>query len=231
MKRLCTICARGGSKGVMNKNLALIAGMPLIGYSIDQARKSNQFEDITVSSDSDEILDVARKFGVSLALKRPAEMALDNSPKLPSIVHAAKSSEELLLKHYDLFCDLDATSPLREVEDIIESIRTLEAQGYGNLITASKSRRSPYFNLIEKEASGKINVSKPLNSGFARRQDVPTTYDMNASIYLWTRESLFNNQSLFNSDTLLYEMPEERSLDIDSQFDFKIVKFLIENKK
>lgn len=228
MKRLCTICARGGSKGVKNKNLAIIKGVPLIGHSIIQAQKSSLFDDIAVSSDSDQILEIATQFGVNLAIKRPAEMALDSSPKLPSIVHAAKYSEEVFSKKYDLFCDLDATSPLRNIDDIIESVRALERQGHGNLITASRSRRSPYFNLIEFGLDGRINVSKPGASNFIRRQDVPNTYDMNASIYLWTRASLFSSNSIFSTDTLLYEMPEERSLDIDSEFDFEIVKFLME---
>lgn len=89
------------------------------------------------------------------------------------------------------------------------------------------SRRSPYFNLVELNADGVAELSKPLKYPIARRQDAPKCYYMNASIYVWRRQVLFASDTIFNGDTKLYVMPEERSIDIDSELDFKFVEFLM----
>ena len=123
--------------------------------------------------------------------------------------------------------DLDATSPLRSVEDIRQSVRLFEENKEGdNLISGTPSRRSPYFNLVEVNNAGYAELSKKVDSVIVRRQDSPKCYDMNASIYIWKREILLNSTSVFHSKTLLYEMPEERSVDIDSELDFEFVSFL-----
>jgi N-acylneuraminate cytidylyltransferase/CMP-N,N'-diacetyllegionaminic acid synthase len=127
--------------------------------------------------------------------------------------------------------DLDATSPLRLPADIIEAVSLLENDGVGNVLTAMPARRSPYFNLVEVDHVGVVHLSKPLNAKVIRRQDAPKCYDMNASIYVWRRNALFDNESLFNSDTRLYLMPEERSIDIDSELDFQFVEFLVNASK
>ena len=93
------------------------------------------------------------------------------------------------------------------------------------------SRRSPYFNLIERNAVGQWDVSKKLENSIIRRQDAPPCYDMNASIYVWTRDSILKNNEVFNTTTELYVMPDERSIDIDSELDFQFVEFLLNQKK
>jgi N-acylneuraminate cytidylyltransferase/CMP-N,N'-diacetyllegionaminic acid synthase len=123
--------------------------------------------------------------------------------------------------------DLDATSPLRTPEDIANAVRLLEESGAGNVLTAMPARRSPYFNLVELDGSGIVHLSKPLSSAVVRRQDAPKCYDMNASIYVWRRPALFESATLFNADTRLYVMPEERSIDIDSEVDFRFVEHLM----
>lgn len=227
MKRLCTICARGGSKGVPNKNLRLILGQPLIAHSIGQARASGLFEAIAVSSDSPEILAAARKCGADYLIARPAELASDTAPKLPAIRHCVAEVERLAGHLFDTIVDLDATSPLREPQDIVSATALLEERKVSNIITGAPSRRSPYFNLVEVGPDGVARLSKPPPQTVARRQDAPACYDMNASIYVWSHQSLFGSRTLFNSDTLLYPMPEERSVDIDSELDFVIVEHLM----
>jgi len=229
MRRLCTICARGGSKGVKSKNIQIVAGIPLIAHSIKQAQQSNIFDAIAVSSDSEEILAVARDFGATLTIKRPSELATDTAAKLPVIQHAALTAESMLNKTFEVFCDLDATSPLRSIEDIKGAINLLETKGLGNVITGTPSRRSPYFNLVEQTADGCVALSKVPLHGVVRRQDAPRTFDMNASIYVWTRRSLLDSDRVLHKNTYLFEMPEERSIDIDSELDLRIVKFLMEN--
>ncbi|KJS66614.1 MAG: flagellar modification protein B [Peptococcaceae bacterium BICA1-7] len=231
MSRLCTICARGGSKGVKNKNIRILLDKPLIAHTIIQARESGLFDALAVSSDSDDILNVARDWGVDILIKRPDELATDLAAKLPAIQHCVKETEKICQEEFGVIVDLDATSPLRLPEDIREAVCLLEEKKVSNIITGTPSRRSPYFNMVEVDHKGVARLVKSLDSPVARRQDSPQCYDMNASIYVWNRDSLFSNKSIFNFDTLIYVMPEERSIDIDSELDFLCVDFILRKAK
>jgi len=224
---LCTICARGGSKGVKNKNIKKLHGKPLITYTIEQAKASGLFEHIVISTDSDDIANISKEYGAEVFFKRSEEMASDTAGKLDVIRDAFKRSEEYYNKTFDYLIDLDATAPLREVEDIINSFSQFKENSNDNLITAMPSRRSPYFNLVEQDKNGKVYLSKKLDNAIVRRQDAPKSYDMNASIYIWKRDIILNKNSLFLENTGLYVMPEERSIDIDTKLDYKFVEFLM----
>lgn len=230
MKRLCTICARAGSKGVKNKNVRLLLGKPLISYSILQAKATKIFDCIGVSSDSEEILSIAKSYGADFLIQRPEELATDEAPKIPAIRHCFSQVELKSGCNYDTIVDLDATSPLRIPEDILEVIRILEEKQVSNVITAAPARRSPYFNLVEVDRQGVVHVSKTLPGSIFRRQDSPQCYDMNASIYAWQRSALLNFDTVFLKDTILYVMPPERSIDIDEELDFEIVEFLLRRR-
>lgn len=230
MKRLCSICARGGSKGVKGKNLREILGKPVLAYSIEQALKSGLFNVVAVSSDSDEILEAAKYFGAHQLIKRPDEMATDTAPKIPVIKHCAQAVEENTGIIFDTFVDIDCTSPLRSIDDIKNVIKLIENDDCQNVITGMPARRSPYFNLVEERKDGYVELSKKLEKGIVRRQDSPVCYDMNASIYAWNRSSFFEMNTVFSDKTKIYVMPEERSIDIDSELDFQIVKLLLENR-
>ena len=224
---LCTICARGGSKGVKNKNIKELNGKPLIAYTIEQAKVSGLFKHIVISTDSDEIANVAKQYGAEVFFKRSAKMASDTAGKLDVIKDAFVRSEAYYKTTFDYQIDLDATAPLRSVDDIINSFDQFLENNNDNLITAMPSRRSPYFNLVEQDKDRKVYLSKKLDNAIVRRQDAPKSYDMNASIYIWKRETILNEKSLFLENTGLYVMPEERSIDIDNELDFEFVEFLI----
>jgi len=227
---LCTICARGGSKGVKNKNIRLLNGKPLIAYTIEQAKESKLFEHIVVSTDSDDIAKVAKEYGAEIFFKRSPKLASDTAGKLDVIRDAFVRSEKYYNKTFDYLVDLDATSPLRNVEDIINSFNLFKNNNYDNLITAMPSKKNPYFNMVEQDKNGRVYLSKKLDISIVRRQDAPKTYDMNASIYIWKREIILNKNSIFLENTGLYVMPEERSIDIDSELDFEFVEFLIRKR-
>ena len=229
MRRVCTICKRW-IKGLPNKNLKLINGKPLILYSLEQAIQSNMFNNIVVSSDSKEILSVTNNFKDVLRVNRPEYLSNDTSGKLPAIQHCVKNAENETGVNYDTIVDLDVTSPLRSIDDIKKSINMLEKSKSRNLITGCESRRSPYFNLVELNSKGFVKLSKNLNYQL-RRQDSPKCFDMNASIYVWKRKGFYNIKRVILGNTVLYKMPFERSLDIDTEFDFKLVEFLMKNKK
>ncbi|MDQ0725944.1 cytidylyltransferase domain-containing protein [Microbacterium sp. W4I20] len=225
--RICTITVRAGSKGVPGKNLRIVAGRPLFGHSVAQAVATGLFDEIVVSSDSEEILDLAPSFGATGVVRRPPEMATDTAGKVSAIAHAVRSTEKRTGSRYDVCVDLDATSPLRTVDDIRAAVAMFEAADVESLITGAEARRNPYFNLVEEHSDGTVGVSKKPDDAVLRRQDAPRCFDMNGSIYVWRRESLLDDQVVFFPSTILYEMPSDRSIDVDSEFDFRIVEWLM----
>ena len=228
MNKLCTICMRGGSKGLPNKNLRELHGKPLMAYTIEQALESELFEHVVVSTDSDEIAEIANSFGAEAWFLRPAELATDISPKLPVIRHALLEAERYYGQQFAVLMDLDATSPLRNIEDISGSYRQFVDDDADILITACPARKNPYFNMVER-VNGRVQKVKQLDNPPTRRQDAPKVYDMNASIYIWKRQALFRSNSLCTDKTTLFVMPEERSVDIDTKLDWKFVEFMIGN--
>lgn len=154
-------------------------------------------------------------------------MASDTAPKLPAIQHCVREAERQLGVAFETIVDLDATAPLRTSEDIVGAVALCEAGGCANVITGSAARRSPYFNLVEETVDGFVTLSKPLPQLVERRQDSPWCFDCNASIYVWPRATFFTADSVLLPRTRLFEMPPERSHDIDHEVDFAIVAFLM----
>jgi N-acylneuraminate cytidylyltransferase/CMP-N,N'-diacetyllegionaminic acid synthase len=231
MSLLCTICARGGSKGVANKNIRQMHGRPLIAWTIAQARASGLFDLIAVSSDSKDILRAAGDSGADLLIPRPDELATDQAGKLGAIRHAVTEAEREAGRRFDILVDLDATSPLRVPADIVAAVDLLRERNAPNVITAMPARRSPYFNMVEVGADGMVRLAKAPPGAVLRRQDAPACYDMNASIYVWRHDDLFEDPAIFKPATALYVMPEERSIDIDSELDFKIVEMILSERQ
>lgn len=228
MRRLCSICARGGSKGVKNKNIRLIAGKPLIAHSVHHALESGLFDLLAVSSDSEAILEAAREAGAHLLVRRPDELATDRADKLSTILHCVQAAERHAGVAFDTLVDLDATSPLRAVADVHIAVDMLEQGRFASVITGAPARRSPYFNLVETNKDGIVSLSKSGDPPVVRRQDAPPCYDMNASIYVWNRERFMASPAVFYPDTHIHVMPEERSHDIDTELDFRIVELLFD---
>lgn len=230
MTMFCTICARGGSKGVAGKNSRDLLGKPVLAWTIEQARATGLFEAIAFSSDSDALLQAALKAGADIAVKRPDEMATDTAPKLPAIRHCLEQAIARAGVTPQIFVDLDVTSPLRLPSDIAGVVELLQTTGAHNVITGAPAHRSPYFNLVEMRSDGTVGVSKTANPPITRRQDAPRCFDMNASIYAWRVAAFLEHPAVFYPDTQLFEMPPERSVDIDSDLDFTLVEFLLRRR-
>lgn len=226
MKRLAVICARQGSKGVPGKNLRLLGGVPMIVHTIRQAMECNVLDAIAVSSDSSEILRIAESFGVTFLVNRPAEMATDQASKVPAIRHCTAEVEKQT-GPFDYIADLDCTAPFRLPGDIVSAFNKIESAGVSTLISGTPARKLPYFNVVELSDQGFVRISKATNPPLVRRQDSPICYDMNASIHIWQRNTLFNSDARFQDDTILFEMPFERSIDIDTEIEFIMNELLM----
>ena len=234
---LCTICMRKGSQGLKNKNIKLINGKPLMYFTIKQAIKSKIFDHIVVSTDSKKILKFAKSYGADGWFIRPKKLSTSLSSKIKVIKHALIESEKYYDMKFKFVVDLDVTSPLRKVEDITNAYKLFVKSKGSVLISGAKSKKNPYFNIVEI-VNKKVKKIKNLKKKIFRRQDAPKTYDMNASIYIWNRNSLINSNSVIKEletdkvgKAIFYEMPEIRSIDIDSKLDFELVEFLLKKRK
>jgi len=230
MKILITICARKGSKRVKNKNMRDLMGKPLIAHTIETAKKWGRAHRIIVSTDSDEIAEISREYGAEVPFMRPDELASDTAPKLPVIQHAVKYLEDKENEKFDLIVDLDPTSPLRTVEDLENAYNIMIQKDSINLFSVCLARKNPYFNMVELDDKGYAHLSKKLENPVFRMQDTPKVYELNASIYMYWRKHLFDMDSVINDGSIIYEMPDERSIDIDSEVDFKMVEFFIKGE-
>ena len=231
MNILITICGRAGSKGVKNKNIRDFLGTPLINHTIASSllfreRNPEYSVDICVNSDSDELLEIATKNETVTAIKRPTELAQDDSPKIPVMQYSLKYMENLMGIKYNYVIDLDITSPLRKVEDIKNALLKCKAEAETDVVfSVVPARRNPYFNMIEI-ADGKVKKVK--ESHFVARQQAPEVYDMNASIYCFKRESLYNifKTSPFDGTASFVLMKDTGILDIDSEEDFELMELI-----
>ncbi len=228
MNILCTICARGGSVGVINKALKKINGKHLIEITINQALKSKVFDEIVVSTDSKKIQKIAIKKGAKSWFLREKKLSNSYSSKIFAIRDALLKSEIKFKKKFDICIDLDITSPLRKIEDIQNALRLfLRKKRTQNLFSVCEARRNPYFNMVEiKDRRVSLIKSSYKNNSILRRQSAPKVFDMNASIYIWKRLRLLKSNKLFSKNTDIYIMPQSRSIDIDNNFDLNLIKYL-----
>lgn len=230
-KVILTICARGGSKGLPGKNIKKIFGKPLISYSIEQAKALGWVDRIVVSTDDVKIKKTAEKWGIVVPFMRPPELATDTASKLPVLIHAIHKAEKYWKEKYDIWIDLDVTSPLRFVEDIKEAVDMLFMPDTSSVITAVESHHNPYFNMVEVDNFNYANISKSSSKLITRRQDAPKVYAMNGSIYVMWRDEFLKRKTFFTEKTQLYIMPPERSFDIDNIVDFEIVKLYLKRRR
>jgi CMP-N,N'-diacetyllegionaminic acid synthase len=226
-KVLGIITARGGSKGLLGKNILPILGKPLIAYTIDAALRSEMITKIIVSSDDDEILDVSRSFGVEI-IKRPSELAQDTSKSEEAILHAIESLQNDG-EFFDIVILLQPTSPLRTSKDIDNSIRSMLSKNAEAVISVTNIGKKP-FKSYYRNKYGFLKGLHNDESPNMRRQDLPDAFLANGAIYAIFTEVFLKTNSLLPTTTIPYEMSEEKSCDIDNIIDLKLVEKIIKKK-
>lgn len=235
MKVLISICARGGSKGIPLKNIKLLNDIPLINYTLKVAFKlKGEYDfDIGFSSDNQAIINEAKKFGLETNYLRPKYLAKDNTGKVETIKHLLNYQENIKKTYYDFILDLDVSSPLRNVHDIMEGFEIIKKdKKMLTLFSVSNPNRNPYFNVVEQNSkTGYFELVKKTSKTFKSRQKAPKVYDMNASFY-WYKRDFFNSMenSPLTIRTGIYLM-NHICFDLDNEIDFLIMELLIKNKK
>lgn len=221
---LAIIPARGGSKGIPRKNIKDLAGKPLIAWTIEVAQKSKYIDRLVLSSDDDEIIEVAKQFDCEVPFKRPTELALDETPGIDPVLHTIEN-----LPGYDYIVLLQPTSPLKNIEDIDGAIEKCMENHSIAVVSVTESDKSPYW-MYKLDSNDKMSSLMNVSEIPMRRQDAPKAFNLNGAVYVSARQALIEEKSFIQGETIGYVMPEERSLDIDSELDFLICEVVIGKK-
>jgi len=219
------IFARGGSKGIPQKNIKRLLGKPLIAYTIDLSKNIKNINKIFVSTDDKKISKVAINYGAEV-IPRPAELAQDSSPEWLAWQHAIDWVEK---KYglFDIFLSLPATSPLRNKFDIKKSLSSFNNNKSDVVIGITKANRSPWFNMVKQDKNKNLQLIIKGDKKVHNRQEAPSVFDMTTVAYVTTPKFVKNSKGIFDGDVKGIEIPPERAVDIDTKFDFEIAEYLM----
>lgn len=219
MSCLAYIPARGGSKGILKKNIVDLHGEPLLAWTIRAAKESELFDMVFVSTDSEEIAEVARSYGAEVPFLRLPEFAQDSSKTIDA-VYSDKCRFEALGRHFDTLCLLQATSPFRTATDIRGAMALYRSCGEG-VVSISPVEENPILMRTRAADARLTNVLKC--SSTIRRQDMPAYYKVNGAIYINAWEEITPSLSL-NDNPFGYVMEQKASLDIDTKADLEVAR-------
>jgi N-acylneuraminate cytidylyltransferase len=227
---LAIIPARGGSKGLPRKNVHLLSGLPLIAHSILCAQMAATVSRVVVSTDDAEIAEIALRHGAEVPSMRPRELATDEAPLFPVIAHTLNEVEAEEGSVYDYVILLDPTSPCRLPSDIEKAVVMLDENTKSDGVIACSK---PFFNplwVCVTEEDGYVKPAFPAYSTSARRQDLPTMYRINGSLYLWRAAFVRRRPTDWRAfPHLLLETPENRAFSVDSQEEFDLLEAVVES--
>lgn len=215
------IFARGGSKGLPGKNIKIFNGKPLIAWTVELARSMGIFDRLIVSTDSDEIAEIAQRYGAEIPFLRPAELASDTCPERLAWRHAVEN-----LPPFDIMVSLPAVAPLRRSETVHKCIELFKKGDADTVITVTPASRHPAFNMVRIDAEGYSKTAIAKKSPICRRQDAGEFFDMSTVCYVTSPNAIMKQNSIFDGKVRHIIIDREESIDIDTIFDFEIAQWL-----
>lgn len=229
LRILGVITARGGSKGIPGKNIRPMLGKPLIAYTIEAAIESGALDKIILSTDSEEIAQVARQYGCEVPFMRPAELAEDKTPHLPVTQHAVQWMQENENYTPDYVMILQPTAPLREAADITAAVELLLQKNVDSVVSvcAVSEHYNPHWQMnVDEQGNMSIFTGEDFAHIVTRRQELPKTYMRNGSVYVFKTGLLFDtkNPSFYGNTVAAHIMDERKSINIDTLADWEIVE-------
>jgi N-acylneuraminate cytidylyltransferase len=227
MRTLVIIPARGGSKGIPRKNIKSFDGKPLIYYTIDCARAICQDEDICVSTDDDEIIQVVEDYGLKVPFKRPEELATDTAGTYEVLLHALDFYEKNGV-HYDVVVLLQNTSPFRVPQQVKEAL-SLYREDVDMVVSVKECAANPYYCVFEENQEGFLHICKGEGNIF-RRQDAPKVYEYNGAIYVMNAKVLKTTHMHKMQKRIKYVMDDLSSSDLDTMWDWKMAEMIKKEK-
>ena len=225
---VAVIPARGGSKGVLRKNIRPLAGKPLIAYAIHTAKASRLINRVVVSTDDHEIAQVARQFGADVPFMRPAELGRDDSPEWLTWQHAVRSLQEMGgSPSMKVFVCVSPSAPLRSTEDVDACIKTFLESDADLVLAVKPAEQNPYFNVLAIDEEGYARIMNSSERPIYRRQDAPEAYAITPIAYVLRPDFILSARSMFDGKVRAIVVPTERAVDIDSELDLKFAEFLL----
>lgn len=229
LKTLFVIPARGGSKGIPNKNIKILGAKPLIHYSLEFARLFTTDYNICLTTDSNNIVKCAEIIGYKVPFLRPSYLATDQAGTYEVLQHALSFYESQNI-FYENIVLLQPTSPFRSEEHLTQMLRTFSLED-DMIVSVCEAKSNPYYNLFEESSDGYLKISKG-SGDFIRRQDVPVAYEYNGSMYVISSKSLKNNTGFKDFKKIKkYIMPEIYGIDLDTLDDWHLAEYILNTKK
>ena len=226
-KVLAVIPARGGSKSVPRKNIALIAGKPLLAYTVEEAQKVSEISDLIVSTDDEEIASVAGSLGVNVPFLRPTELATDDAEAAPVLAHALFAMEAQRAERYDAIMMLQPTTPLRmafHIQTALDMFDRINCDSVVSVVSVGGNHPFRMKRLIDDHL---INFIDQGFEDMRPRQTLPPVYIRNGAVYLSSRYVVANQQQVVGATCIGFEMGAEESINIDDRLDFKMAELLL----
>jgi len=220
--------ARGGSKSIPRKNIAPLAGKPLIAWTIEAALRCPPAGRVIVSTDDEDIAATAARYGAETPFLRPRELARDDTPSMPVVIHALRWLKENESFSPELVLLLQSTSPLRTTEDIAGALDLLHAKQAESVVSVSPAAQHP--SLMKRITPDGMLEDFDSNASSARRQELEPAYALNGAIYLTQRSWLEAHQTFQADRTYAYVMPPERSIDVDEPWDLHLCELILRDR-
>jgi len=227
IKPICLICARGGSKGVRNKNIRILGKKPLIAHTIEKAINSKIFSHVIVSTEDKKIIKIAKKYGAEIPFVRPKHLSENSTPIGDVFLHAIKKLY-LLGYEFDIFVNLDCTVPFLRKKDISNSIKLLIQKRSDAVYGVYDQHLNPYFNMMEINSKGFLTISKKLTKRPRSRQESPKVYQLNG-LFAYDAKKFLKTGNPIMKNALPYLIPLETGFMIDTETEFKIAELMFTN--
>lgn len=228
---LAIVPARGGSKGLPRKNIKELCGKPLIAWTIDEAKKSKYVDEIVVTTDSDEIASVSKQYGAKVPFIRPAELANDVAKSIDVVEHTIEFYKKQYQKEFDYIVLLEPTSPMRDASDIDCAIEQLLVSDADSIVGVCRTEdQNPAF-LVKISEDRRITGYKDEKMTSIRRQDIEDVYFFEGTVYISKTDVLLSKKSFYHNNTLAYEVPKYKSLEVDDIYDFIMIEALIKYRE
>lgn len=225
MNNLAVITARSGSKGLKDKNIKMLGDRPLLAYSIEAALDSGMFNTVFVSTDSEQYAQIARQYGADVPFLRSEEIAGDHASSWDAVREAVGQYEKLG-QRFDTIALLQPTSPLRSADDIVKGYQLFAEKEADYVIGVCRTEHSPLWcNTLPEDMSMDGFISKEIDS--KPRQELPDYYRINGALYIVRVSALDGVDDMYHQGCYAYVMPPERSIDIDTSFDFKVAELFM----
>jgi len=224
LKPICIIAARGGSKGVPNKNIRKLGSIHLIGHTIKTALKTNLFSSVIVSTEDIKIAKISEQYGADVPFLRPKKLATDNASMTDVLVHAITKLYQLNYE-FDTIVIRDCTVPFIDKKDIQGALRTYYLKSCNLVCAVYEQHHNPYFNMVEIKNGRYLEFSKKLKTHISRRQNAPIVYQLNGLFVLKVKNFL-KTKKFYSRKTMAYVISPEHGFMIDTEFEFQIANMI-----